>query len=565
MKLIEKPDFLEHWQNLYLEVANGFSVFQSCEFIKTWYGLYKEYLEPVLCIAHQDKKLVGLMFIAWHKTKKTLVHAGENEAEYHGWLGISGVDLEFLRQSFIVLKKTFEVSKWDWKWMPPKTRPDGIRYSLPNNMSIVLETQEAPIWNLKNPDKLKKLRKSKSLKSKMRRLQKKGTVTFEVLESTKRLKEVLKQVKIQYDFRQEGVYGATAFKKDPLKEGLTLALFNAGIAHASVLWLDDRVLAFHFGCKDDIRVCLGIISYDPSESKNSPGTLIMVELADYLSQKGYHYFDLTPGTNSYKDRFANEYQTLYKPTVYFDKLPISTFKKLKIFGTNLMIRATQKIGIELATLRDIRNYFKELPKDISIKRENLSSWQIVKRFFYKKLQLLIYTVNKTYEADNQDSSLHYQKYEHLLCYNNHWPFTQKRRLLKNALQKFSRGAELYSAFENEELIWYGWCVRTKMPLSLGGYPVAIEQKQGITLGDFYENSRFSKPEKFSENVERMLESIPLVKKEKPYIILKDDQQLLPEIIEKWDIEHKETKTCVRLCYFLSWPLMVLNMGMIYEF
>ena len=552
LKLIDTPDFIEQWNHLHRQTG-GFSVLQSKEFLATWYKLYHETLEPVLCLAYRGQRAVGLMGLAWHKTENYLTHAGEFEAEYHGWLVIPGFEEVFLNQCLQILKKQFPISKWEWLWMPPNTSIDLLEAALPDDMKMTLNIQEAPNWDLRNPEKLKKLRKSKSLKSKMKRFQRRGAVVFEVIEEVDRLAEVLKQAKGQYDFRQEGAYGISPFADDPRKEALTLKLFEAGIAHASVLWLDDKVLAFHFGCKDDKRVCLGIISYDPSESRLSPGTLIIIELADRLTQDGYHYFDLTPGTDSYKDRFANEYQTLYQPTISFVKKR-DIIEKIKRRGINTFKKFMKQIGLRIGTLRNIKNSLEELPENISILRRHHSWLYLIKNALFNKQQINIYSVNRFNENVLASDKIQTQHFEHLMQYDDYVPFLQNRKLYQHSLAKFSDGATLFSIANQENLHWFAWKLGTKKPIQLSTIQKPITLETGQVICDIYQNSTAIDTQVFSDNIEQVLSTCTISEDNPTFLILTGNQQLNSKLIEDWDIELKEKRTWIRIFYLFNWEV-----------
>ncbi|GGG35207.1 hypothetical protein GCM10011414_00770 [Croceivirga lutea] len=87
MAYVYKPDFQKQWTNLYLQ-SNSFSTLQSKSFILTWYANYSEEFKPIVSFSLLGNKIVGLLFLAQHRTKKHIIHAGANEAEYHGWLAV---------------------------------------------------------------------------------------------------------------------------------------------------------------------------------------------------------------------------------------------------------------------------------------------------------------------------------------------------------------------------------------------------------------------------------------------------------------------------------------------
>src|SRR5215468_1612512 len=85
-KLIEDAKFREKWKKLYDKCPWG-SVFQSAEFVATWYETYVNQYTPVIVAGINDEeKLVGLFTLATDMKSGELVAAGSNQAEYQAWL-----------------------------------------------------------------------------------------------------------------------------------------------------------------------------------------------------------------------------------------------------------------------------------------------------------------------------------------------------------------------------------------------------------------------------------------------------------------------------------------------
>lgn len=550
-EFIAKPDFQKQWDELHSQ-NNSFSTLQSKSFVTTWYATYSAAYEPIVCVSFLDNKIVGLLFLAQNKITKHLIHAGANEAEYHGWLAVPEFEVEFLRQSLNIIKKNFNNAKWQWQWIPPKTKFATLKKALPNGFSIFSCTEDSPVWDLRDKQKLKKLEKSRSLKSKMKRFQRKGNVVFEIIENTNRLKEVLEQVIPQYDFRQEAAYGTTAFEKDTYKKDFTIALFESGAAHACVLWLDEKVLAFHFGCKNDKRVCLGVISYNPTSSKDSPGTLLILELAKHLTKEGYYYFDLTPGANSYKSRFANDTQLLSKPTIYFNKSVFNTIDRFKKSSFHSLQNFLLNTGYKLAELRNFKLRITEFSESLSNNKHGFSFLTRVKNMLFKKEQILIYKIGRCSSGLEDTTTIGVQKFEDMMSYKDVKPFKNRRRLLQSALQKFSNNATFYSVKEQNQLSWYGWCFDAKRPVNLGAWSKPLLFDSGFVIGDFYQNSKRTNQETFASNIDSMLSAIQFPSNEDNHLVVSENNFINKELIENWDLQLLETKSRYRLLYFLKW-------------
>src|SRR5499426_1239710 len=84
--LIEDTKFLEKWKKLYDKCPWG-TVFQSADFVITWYETYVNQFAPVIVTGiNGEGELVGLFTLASDTTSGELVAAGGVQAEYQAWL-----------------------------------------------------------------------------------------------------------------------------------------------------------------------------------------------------------------------------------------------------------------------------------------------------------------------------------------------------------------------------------------------------------------------------------------------------------------------------------------------
>src|SRR4029434_1141203 len=58
-----------------------------------------------------------------------------------------------------------------------------------------------------------------------------------------------------------------------------------------------------------------MIVHDPFLAKQSPGKFITLFLAKLLHEEGFDRIDLTPGGDVYKERFANDHDTVHTLTM----------------------------------------------------------------------------------------------------------------------------------------------------------------------------------------------------------------------------------------------------------
>ena len=484
--LLDNEKFVSDWKQLANKVT-GFTPLQEIEFVGTWYNIYKEY-EPVISIAYDEEgKLVGLMCLALHIKNRFITHAGDNSAEYHGWLATSKATSDFLANTLSLIKNKFSLKKWEWGWMPPGFPSDAFKNVDIKGINVFMESEPAPIWDLTDPEKLRNFQKSRSLKSKFNRYKKRGNYRIEIITDPERTADVLKLVSHQCDLRHAAINNSRPFEEDPNRIAFCAALqAYYGVLHVSAMWLDDQLLAFHLGISDDKRVCLGLSSYDPSESKQSPGTLLLIELSKILTEQGYETFDLTPGNDLYKERFANQHQVLSKPTITFTTRTKYT-EKIKYQIKNMVMRLLPLIKTDIQAVQKRKNNLIEFLEIAKLVGNKKLFRKFKEKLFSKKTIHLYYLDNLVPTSKiSKDFEVHPQLYESLLMYKNEESFRTKRRFLREALEKFSSGETLFSVTNNNELKWSGWLTNSKKPLKSSGIPQLLLFENGShVLYDFY--------------------------------------------------------------------------------
>jgi CelD/BcsL family acetyltransferase involved in cellulose biosynthesis len=548
--LLATPIFQNEWKKLATQSV-GFTQLQEADFLTTWYSNYSAIFASIFIFSRNEKsEMVGLIALAWHKEKEYLVHAGN--AEYHGWLATEEATIPFLKDMFSIVIDELKVEKWPWNWMPSGLNAASLQAAASAEMSLLVEEEGSPIWQLDNEEKLAKLLKSKSNKSKFNRYKKRGEYRYEIITEPDRIREVLEIAQYQCDLRREAMNNSRPFAEDPFKIDFCSELMNfSNKLHVSAMWLDDQLLAYHMGVEDGERVCFGLVSYDPSESKQSPGTLLIIELAKHLKESGYKILDMTPGTNSYKDRFANFYETLYRPTIHFSKrsfLKAKVKKSMAMTGKKMLAMAK----VDVPTMRQWKKNLGELPSKLkSISPKSIFSF--FGNILLQKNVHFLYEIDLKNEETFSTSSriLNEQKYVDLLDYQDNQPFLTRRDLLIVALEKFAKGDVLFSQNNNGNIEWLGWLKEVKGQVKLEGFSEAIEfgEKTDL-LSDFYSGADVAS-DNFDENILTMLHQVKISGKEKVWLWVKKKDKLSQDRLESMQVKSYEKYTSSRVLYFFK--------------
>lgn len=502
LKLISSDEFIKQWK----ELAIGRPVhcrLQEAEFLSVWYPNYAAIFEPVIFTAFNDSdELVGFLGMVWDEKNQELKHAGH--PQYRGWLAKPEYEISFIQKVFRIIQKEFPIKKLLWSVLSPGLSIDVLNSALGSNMHLTTEETISPMWNLTDPSRLKKLLKNKSIKANFNRYKRLGDFRFEIIEEPDRLREVLHIAKNQIDFRKEAVNNVLPFKSDPYKIDYFCEQISVpGTILPVALWLDDQLLSFNQGVMSEKYFKGRITSFDPSQYKYSPGTLLFIKLAEYLTENGIEIFDLTPGTNSYKDRFADTSVKLFKPTIHFSTTNYqSTRIKQKIVKSSRSL-LIDKMGVNILTFRRWKTNLTELPQKVKrIYKGRIGGNIVTGKPGLKPPKLIHLEKSKLGSFSNKIKS---QQYEDLQKYTGIKPFLTRRGLLNDALRKFSKGDILYSVANDEKLLWYVWRkkVRSEIKYNKSTFPI---QEDGILLYDLYQS--YSPDDK--EYITNINEIIPLL-------------------------------------------------------
>ena len=444
LKTLSDPEFISTWK-LLANQSQEFTLIQQYGFASSWYKSYINQYNPLLVIGYdKEKAIVGILPLAISKDNGAVSHAGHYQAEYNGWVCKKEFEEAFLIQTIIAIKKEFHPGCWDWGWMPPRANTHWLssKKLKDNGIYVNISTCESPVYKLSDAARINKIKKSKSTKSKINRLKRSGELRIERITDLSVAKKIFVDLKKIYDFRSLAAYNIMPFKDDVSKEKWHLDyLDNSNDVHFTVLWQGNELLACNYGYCSDDTVIIGLFTYNPVQGAHSPGNIFLIMLIDFIKEEGYQYLDLSPGGDSYKERFCNTHNTLTRPAFCF-----SPFSKYKNSTKTYLINKVK----ERFTSRDISNlkerYINKI-KDITA--FNKSTPESVNENLY----LFDAASNNT---NGKAPNLHIQKSDDLLLYKPVNGQSTHKEVIFTALKNFERGDTLYTLVENEELLAYTW-------------------------------------------------------------------------------------------------------------
>ena len=512
LELINSDIFVKKWK----ELAIGLPVYcrmQEAEILCVWYKYYSVVFEPVIFTAfNESDELVGFIGMVWDEKTQELRHAGH--PQYHGWLAKPDYEIPFLQQVFRYIRDEFPIKKLSWSVLPPGLSPDVLESALDSDIYMTYQETVSPMWSLQSPERLKKLLKNKAIKASFNRYKRRGNFRFEVIHEPEHLRKVLNIAKDQIDFRNEAVNNTLPFQSDPIKIDYHCEQLEIpGRILPFALWLDDQLLSFNMGIISKKYFKGRITSFDPSEYKYSPGTLLLIKLSEYLAENGYETLDLTPGSNSYKDRFADTMVELRKPTIHFSNIAYrkNLLKQHLVKGSRTLL--IDKLGVDIKKTRQWKTNLKELPQKIRKSSVLLNITKGSPRFKQPKL---IHLKGPEIVSSTVLKKVKIQEYEDLLKYKGTHPFLTRRGLLIDAQNKFAYGNILHSVSDDEKLLWYVWQKKAKGEIKLNNNTIPI-QEEGILLYDFYQVYSDNE-EGFIKNISEVIPQLDLQDVENVYMV-----------------------------------------------
>jgi hypothetical protein len=315
--VLEEREFKAQWGKLW-ENCEVKSIFQEESFVLPWYLIHKDDYIPILLCVYSGDQLVGLLTLAQKFDEKTgkgdsrLEGAGTFYALYQTWMVLPGFESDFwhfgIKRLFKLLPNTFINLK-----SLPSQRSFTSFVDFPSFRKMtVFEEYHNPILDYEQGD-FKEVLNKRHFRSKSNRINRAGQVRFEKVKSKEELIHALKDIAVFYDLRQGAAFNKIPFGDDQTPHDLFVNWFEQGILHVSILWFDNELIGAVIIIKDNKTAHLaGLITYSPRHGKLSPGLVHLYYLGQLLHEEGFKNLKLSPGYDSYKERFCNTHENLYE-------------------------------------------------------------------------------------------------------------------------------------------------------------------------------------------------------------------------------------------------------------
>lgn len=509
LDLLNDKTFINQWYEL-AKQNEHVTVIQEPPFVLTWYRQYYNRYQPILILGFdKDSILVGLMPLAFSLQGQYLTHAGDYHAEYHGWLCKKNIGQDFPIQALIAVKNNFHLRKWQWRPLPPRSQINWLSSNELKNENIYVSftEEDSPVLDLNDENKINRLR-TKSVSNQINRYKKRSGFFIERVRSKEKAKEIFDILALQCDFRQMAAHQTTPFANDGNKKPFYIERLNfPENNHFTISWSDNKPIAYHFGACDTDTVYSGLASYDPLEEKNSPSKIHTLKLIELLREEGYHYLDLTPGGDKYKEIYATFHQKIYTLTIFFLKKD-KIISDIKSFIKKTLKKWIASAGVQPKIVKNKIDNALAIIKGFTGLRPQKIITNLISLFYGKKIYVLYkFLIDDSSLNDfHSDDNVHINNYTDLLRYDNTNPdIKEKAQLFSGALNHFKSDDLLYTIVMNEVLAQYGWMAKGGKSHRITGVDMDFDSPgDSVILYDFFTDPSYSKEELFTKTLEKML-------------------------------------------------------------
>jgi len=458
LELVGNATFRQHWSSLQASCPWA-TAFQGPEFVGAWYNTYRDEYEPVLAYEmDRVQGLTGLLAMAAPRDGQGVVHAGGRQAEYHSFLAMPDQGDAFAQRALEALRRRYPAGPIVFRYLPPGAPLGWTASDSPLARLTLVVTHRRPLMQLGDGVGLTNSLRKKSNKSRLNRLKRLGEIRFERIRTRSSLQAVLDPIIRAYDLRQGAVHNSVPFADDARKREFHLRLMEEpDLLHVTVLRAGETLVAAHLGIRSGHTLHLGIIAHTPSEARHSPAKLHLYLLGKHMLEEGLTTLDLTPGGDEYKDRFANEHDTVHEVTVFATRRAFARRKAIRTISR----AAKQILGLLHIDIRRLRALLAGLAQK-KWRALPVSIAKATSRAVYRHREFRVYRFSATGPtARDPRHIVAKDQVGHLLLYAESAAWRSRKQFLATALARLEDGQHVYTVAESGRLLHWGWLIESQ--------------------------------------------------------------------------------------------------------
>jgi len=445
------------WEALYQRCPWRFPTLGP-HYFRLWFLHYAAEWQPLLAIvATPEGELRLVMPLAVREGLITGV--GAQQAEYQGWLCSEKESPDLLLATLVALDTRLPRHLLRLHYLAPGISEPTMHHLCNRNSRAMSTIHSRPLMRLDDGFAEKALRK-KNTRSKINRLKRRGELTFRRLTDIAEIESRLDAIIAMYDFRQGAANDSCPFVDDPHKKAFLLDWARQSASeqlHISCLMLDDEIIGTHIGVISGDTSQLSILAYSPRYSDLSPGKIQVYETARQLAQEGLSILDLTPGGDPWKERFANEHDTVLSLTVYPDWRAALTVR-LKNRLDSLARGLLELVG---TSPRDIKRILRSLRPSVQLRgtgkpdngAANLSTYQLNR---FGSSDSPPSPRRRPGSSPRAEDRIHRNALSDLTLYCENSDELTRQSFLQQALSRIESGESAYTLVRGDRLAACAW-------------------------------------------------------------------------------------------------------------
>ena len=488
--LLGDRQFVSRWRALHA-ACSWSTGFQAPGFARTWYATHAPRYAPLLVVGTDPTgELRGLLALATDRAGAGApVVAGGWLAEYQCWLAGPRDGEAFATAALEALARRFPAGSLTLRYLPAGAPLGWAAAGTRWGRLTHLESHPRPLRSIGRGAAAASLRKTGN-RSRDARLARGEPLRFERLAGSDALAAVMPEIATCYDLRQAAMHGARPFHDDPLAAHFFVALAaEPGLLHATVVRRTGALVSAHLGVAAGGEVALGIIAHAPTLAHHSPGKLHLLRVADSLEREGYTTFDLTPGGDAYKERFATHHDVVHEAQVFFSRAAYARHAaraRLRRTATRGVDRALAAVGQDRASARQL--VARAAGAGIAGVPGKLGRW--VKRTVYDRRAFRLYRMAADVARELPlGRPFRRDQLADLLAYDPkapEAPYPTLAAFLKDALGRVADGLHVYTAVEDGVLVHYGWLTerQERMFVTEVGHEVRLPPNAAVAWDDW---------------------------------------------------------------------------------
>ena len=304
------------WDRLWIESPSA-TIFQTLPWMSAWWKAFGKQLELCTLVVHQGGDIVGILPLV--RSGASLRFLGSPGADYCDILCEEGLAPKIIEAA---LRTLFKVEGWrTCRFANLRDDSTFIRYSkdLPRDILKYLHFSSSAHRSSLRLDGdrnavIDAMRRKSALRRHRNKLQKTGSVRFFHLQDRAQMHHYLNTLFQQHIGRRALANEASQFLSPEWREfyhAMVDELFPRDFLRFSILELDGRPIACHFGFEWKDNLTLYKPSFDVGLFALSPGDVLLSEMLAYARDRELNEVDFTVGSESYKEHFTNQTKDMY--------------------------------------------------------------------------------------------------------------------------------------------------------------------------------------------------------------------------------------------------------------